>query len=793
MHHTVLDSLKLFKDDDCVIEIRALNCWDSNPEYPCTRTGFFDNLDAAEKAVSELEAKWHPDGIYITLNPVKPDLLARSANRLRKGKKDEATANGDIIRRRWLLIDFDPVRPAGISASEDEVSLARASAMACWSWLTENGFPLPVVAMSGNGWHLLYRIELDADDSGLIKSCLAAIGAKWTSAEVSVDQKVFNAARITKLYGTLARKGDATKDRPHRRSELVEVPGDLIVVPADRLEWLAGLAAPRAAVQPSHNGHSSEMLRVDSWLSRHGVQPIKSDQTSDGSDRWFIRCPAIDFHKSKNQEADCCITRSPSGQLGGHCFHDSCGMQDWQSIKSAIGPLGYDDYHESEDVSGVNLDGLMLGRVNPVADEGEEESSAEPVDPGEVNPALFETPGLIRGMIRHNANHSKRPQPSLAMLGALTVLGAIAGRKVCSFSGIRTNLYGIGLADASSGKDDPRKANASLLRQAGGGNLLGFENPSSDQALLKELEVNPSCLIQIDEINRYFESAKGKGSMVSGVMTKLMEAFTNSDNPEWKPKGHGDRTKSVTVSYPNICLFGTCPAPLWWNTFDKTANESGFLPRMLVIETSDQVTHPRLNYDSRPAPFSQDLVEIVRDWILFRTEPGGLLSSLNPAAYEIPFDSQAMDRLREHSGRIEDRLPDESRDRRPIWCRVSAMAQKLAMLAALSRGPYAMQVNLDDANFGVMLANNSARLILRRLFTHVADDSDEAMQKRLLERLRQSGGSMKERDFKRLIRGVRGDKAKDDFIKSLLAEEWIRKETEKLPGRRNATANIYLR
>jgi hypothetical protein len=61
----------------------------------------------------------HVPGIYITLNPTNPALLARSANRL-QNRVQVTTSDSDIFARRWLLLDFDPVRPSGISSMDKE-------------------------------------------------------------------------------------------------------------------------------------------------------------------------------------------------------------------------------------------------------------------------------------------------------------------------------------------------------------------------------------------------------------------------------------------------------------------------------------------------------------------------------------------------------------------------------------------------------------------------------------------------------------------------------------------------
>jgi hypothetical protein len=57
------------------------------------------------------------------LNPVKPVLLARAKNRLQKGLKN-LTTDADVIEWRWLYIDCDPVRPAGISSTDAEHAAA---------------------------------------------------------------------------------------------------------------------------------------------------------------------------------------------------------------------------------------------------------------------------------------------------------------------------------------------------------------------------------------------------------------------------------------------------------------------------------------------------------------------------------------------------------------------------------------------------------------------------------------------------------------------------------------------
>ena len=87
------------------------------------------------------------------------------------------------------------------------------------------------------GQALLYRINLPNDDESerLIRDVLRTLAGRFDRAEVKVDRVVYNAARIWKLYGTLARKGDSTPERPHRRAEIVRVPEQIAEVTPELL------------------------------------------------------------------------------------------------------------------------------------------------------------------------------------------------------------------------------------------------------------------------------------------------------------------------------------------------------------------------------------------------------------------------------------------------------------------------------------------------------------------------------------------------------------------------------
>jgi hypothetical protein len=188
-----------------------------------TISGYFNDPAKIAQAVARFDG--NVPGIYITLNPCKPALIARAANRLRE-RAEITTSDADILHRRRLLIDCDPKKPAGISSTDEEHARAISVACGIWDELRLVGWPDPIVGDSGNGAHLVYYIDLPNTPAAteMIKRLLAGIAARCDTTDIGVDISVYNAARITKLFGTMTCKGDSIPDRPHRRSRILEIP-----------------------------------------------------------------------------------------------------------------------------------------------------------------------------------------------------------------------------------------------------------------------------------------------------------------------------------------------------------------------------------------------------------------------------------------------------------------------------------------------------------------------------------------------------------------------------------------
>jgi hypothetical protein len=335
----ILRAVRRIAAPDQVVELRALNVLLPGRSRPVTLSGYFDDL---ERLVAEAARIRGAQGIYITLNPPDPAVLARCANRVRGAGVGAATSDADIVARRWLPIDADPIRPAEISASEVEHDAALGAARRIRAALAEPGWPEPLLADSGNGGHLLYLVELPRDDDGLVERVLAALAARFDDDRVRVDVKVYNPARIWKLYGTVACKGDHTPDRPHRLARILEAPKELTPVPRRLLEELGryhagavtahGDAAKGRGISIRNPQSNNPQFSLDSWLAAHNV-PAGPVEPWQGGRRWvFPVCPWNPDHLRSAY-----IVELPGGAIAAGCHHNSCAGKGWRELRQLYG------------------------------------------------------------------------------------------------------------------------------------------------------------------------------------------------------------------------------------------------------------------------------------------------------------------------------------------------------------------------------------------------------------------------------------------------------------------------
>src|SRR5262249_46555025 len=122
------------------------------------------------------------------------------------------------------------------------------------------------------------------------------------------------------------------------------------------------------------------------------------------------------------------------------------------------------------------------------------------------------------------------PQPILALGAALSFAGAIMANRVEGPTGLRTNMYTLGVGESSAGKDHARKVVKELMQQM---SLIHLEigTPKSGAGLLSGVrKASGAGFVLIDEFGRYIGNLthKNSASHEREICTILMELYTSA-------------------------------------------------------------------------------------------------------------------------------------------------------------------------------------------------------------------------------------------------------------------------
>ncbi len=334
-----------------------------------TDSGVFDRAHLAELANAAIRLN-SSAAIYVNLNPIKDEFIGPANNSIKAYAKGLFT-NDDAAKRSLLLIDCDPIRPTNTSSSNEQLAAALKVAKSCEQYLESKGWGSPIFALSGNGYHLLYRIDLDNTDENtkLVSDVLTELGNKFNNDTVKIDTVVSNPGRIVKLYGTMANKGPNTEETPHRLAELIHTPHNMIVVSKEKL--IAETALGFLGKPPSNIGPLSDLqlnllnknYDLDKFLSNLdiGYEIIKKDS---GLVSYKLdHCPFNPEHG----KGDSAISKNADGKLGFHCFHNSCADKNWHSVRQLVEERLLSKDHILEQPCNWQTPQKLPGDLKPVA------------------------------------------------------------------------------------------------------------------------------------------------------------------------------------------------------------------------------------------------------------------------------------------------------------------------------------------------------------------------------------------------------------------------------------------
>lgn len=205
--------------DGAPLSLRALkpkgsraNLFPLNITY---RPDAYSSSEALQRAFEADALRLNSEGynIYCVMNRIREDFPER-----------EAVKDADISDRTMLLIDIDRVGDTSCPATDDEINAAFELGDSVSQHLANLSFSQPHRVHSGNGLHLYYHVKPEPETDVVrasVESLLKGLATQFNNKVVGIDTSVFNASRITKVIGTIARKGEESAGRVFRMAKLL--------------------------------------------------------------------------------------------------------------------------------------------------------------------------------------------------------------------------------------------------------------------------------------------------------------------------------------------------------------------------------------------------------------------------------------------------------------------------------------------------------------------------------------------------------------------------------------------
>jgi len=430
----------------------------------------------------------------------------------------------------------------------------------------------------------------------------------------------------------------------------------------------------------------------------------------------------------------------------------------------------------AESVAKYNPDTMRTDEIEGYIDEVKPDGVT---DPGPFPKHLLNVPGFIGDVIKHNLDIAWRPQPVLALAGAISLQAVLAARKVKDEYGSRTNVYILGVAPASGGKDQAVALNRDILEQANLAHLEGGEDFASDSGILKAVELQGGIMFQIDEIGLMLQSvSQATSNHLSGIPKLLMTLYSKAGSTH-TGKMYVDHTRNKKIKQPCLIIHGITVPKSFYDTLNEEAITNGFVPRLSIFEVSSVPKMQRKVSIDIP----QSIIDTAEIWGAYT--PGGNCSSITPQPATVTYTPDARAYLDKYSDDLDAITRDTTNPvKQCLYSRLIEKAQRFALIYACSQhGPVNCQIDLGAVKWAIGVQEYLSAKILHSANQYIAESEFDHLQKWAMRFYDRAGvETFTRREFSQKTRSIDHKKRKL-LIDSLKEIGAITEEVECTGGR----------
>lgn len=452
----------------------------------------------------------------------------------------------------------------------------------------------------------------------------------------------------------------------------------------------------------------------------------------------------------------------------------------YEDAACALRLAGYGGAIPDDDTHGVDISGIVNMLPGSVACPADAPRAPEIPDPGPMPVEMLRMPGFVSEVMDYCLATAPYPNPVMVFAGAISLLAFLAGRKVRDPGDNRTNIYLLGLAHSSAGKDWPRKVNTRIVHEVGLSECLG-ERFASGEGIQDALFQTPSMLFQTDEIDGMLQSInKAKDARHEAIMSTLLTMYSSANSVFPMRRKAGKESPGV-IDQPGLVIFGTAIPNHYYEALSERMLTNGFFARMIILEAGPRGTGQEPSIRELPPR----VLATAKWWADF--QPGtGNLEEFHPVPVIIEHSDEARRVLVETRQNAEaEYSAAEGRSDSvgtTVWGRVSEQVRKLALLYAISENHRSPRISLAAVEWASAFVMHQTRRMLFMAASHVAENPFHAECLKALEKLRSAPGG--ELPHSVLLKRMKMDtKAFAALIDTLCQQGDVEVVTAPTPGR----------
>jgi hypothetical protein len=396
---------------------------------------------------------------------------------------------------------------------------------------------------------------------------------------------------------------------------------------------------------------------------------------------------------------------------------------------------------------------------------------------------LTKCPGVVGQIVDWITDTARRPNRTLALGAAVTVVGTLIGRRAATPTMSATHLYVVTLAPTGSGKQHAQNCLMRLMQAAGAGQHIGPSEFISMPAVINMLLRQPLSLCPQDEFGAFLKRVNNRraSGFESNISKILRMAWGSSFEPIVTPEWAGRQSEMINTPALSICGLST-PSE-FYEALGGDDVTNGFLNRFLVLSTAYRA--PEVSPALVPGVVP-DRLKVALQELYYWGNPELGASRLNHSTLDArpdvrPWASQAaQDVYTEYARHIEKRM-DQDDNLEPFIARAGEIAVRLATIRAAGRWCHHAEVDVSDMEWGRDIANASVEMVAKDAAQNmVVEVSHGQLRNKILNAIKKKG-EISHRDLYHSINSSIRSKKDFDSIIEVLEEGGIINVRKELP------------